>query len=136
MRKVIIEENQTNPKYYEKMSLLLDELIQERKQQTIDYKEYLLKIKELAQKVVEPNGPDPTYPSEINTKARKALYDNLDNDLGLVMAMEETIVYNKLDGFRDGGIKEKKLRIAINQLIEDPKKVLEIMEIIKAQNEY
>jgi len=136
VRKVIIEENQTNPKYYEKMSLLLDELIQERKQQTIDYKEYLLKIKELAQKVVEPTKSGYTYPPEINTKARQALYDNLDNDLGLVMAMEETIVYNKLDGFRDGGIKEKKLRIAINQLIEDPKKVLEIMEIIKAQNEY
>ena len=28
VRKVIVEESQTNPKYYEKMSKLLDEIIQ------------------------------------------------------------------------------------------------------------
>ena len=37
VRKVINEESQTNPKYYERMSILLNELIKERKQQTIDY---------------------------------------------------------------------------------------------------
>ncbi|MDP2363796.1 MAG: HsdR family type I site-specific deoxyribonuclease, partial [Ignavibacteria bacterium] len=37
LRKVIIEESPTNPMYYEKMSVLLDELIKMRKKEIIDY---------------------------------------------------------------------------------------------------
>ena len=41
MRKVIIDEHAMNPKYYDKMSELLDALIEQRQQGAIDYKEYL-----------------------------------------------------------------------------------------------
>ena len=41
MRKVIIDERAMNPKYYDKMSELLDALIEQRRQGAIDYKEYL-----------------------------------------------------------------------------------------------
>ena len=50
--------------------------------------------------------------------------------------MDEAVRYNKLDGWRDGGIKEKKLRIEVNRIINDQQKTLELMEIIKAQSEY
>jgi type I restriction enzyme R subunit len=42
VRKLIIDESPTNPKYYEKMSELLDALINERKENAIEYKKYLL----------------------------------------------------------------------------------------------
>jgi len=135
VRKVINEESQTNPKYFEKMSKLLDELIELRNQEAIEYEEYLKQIKELAKQVTNPEGST-SYPSTINTRAKQALYDNLDKDEELSMVLDEAVKYNKLDGWRDGGIKEKKLRIVVNKYIEDPEKVMELMKIIKAQDEY
>ena len=41
VRKLIIDEMAVNPKYYEKMSELLDALIRQRKQQALSYKAYL-----------------------------------------------------------------------------------------------
>jgi len=135
VRKVIIEESQTNPKYYEKMSKLLDEIIQLRKQGTCDYQDYLEKIKELATKVAEPSSGE-AYPNIINTRAKQALYDNLNSDEELATILDRVILDNKLDGWRDGGIKEKKLMLAVNQIIVDVDKTIEIMNIIKAQGEY
>jgi type I restriction enzyme R subunit len=135
VRKVINEESQTNPKYYNKMSELLYELIQERKQETIDYKNYLEQIKQLAKNVSDP-ASNVSYPGNINTKAKQALYDNLENDEELSLVLDEAVRYNKLDGWRDGGIKEKRLRIEVNKIINDPQKTMELMGIIKAQNEY
>lgn len=135
VRKVVNEESQTNPKYYEKMSKLLDELIKQRKEETIGYKEYLDKIKELAEQVSDSTS-NQSYPSRIDTRAKQALYDNLDNDENLSILLDEAVKYNKLDGWRDGGIKEKKLRIEVNNIVGDPEKTMNIMEIIKAQNEY
>ena len=135
VRKVINEESQTNPKYFERMSVLLNELIKERKQQTIDYLNYLEKIKELAKDVTS-SGTNTSYPSSINSKAKQALYDNLEEDEDLAVELDNAIRNNKLDGWRDGGIKEKKLRIEVNKIIGDPQKTMELMDIIKAQNEY
>lgn len=135
VRKVINEESQTNPKYYEKMSVLLNKIILERKQETIDYQNYLEKIKQLANNVSDPTS-NVSYPATINTKAKQALYDNLDNDEELSLVMDEAVRYKKLDGWRDGGIKEKKLSIEVNKIINDPQKTMELMDIIKAQSEY
>jgi type I restriction enzyme R subunit len=135
VRKVINEESQTNPKYYEKMSVLLNELIEERKKETMDYQHYLSKIKQLAKDVSDPAG-NVSYPAKINSKAKQALYDNLDNDEELSLMLDEAVRYNKLDGWRDGGIKEKKLRIEVNKIVNDPQKTMELMDIIKAQREY
>ena len=50
------------------------------------------------------------------------MYDNLDNDEDLSLVLDDAVRYNKLDGWRDGGIKEKKLRIEVNKLIKGPSK--------------
>ncbi|BAV94591.1 type I restriction endonuclease subunit R [Ichthyobacterium seriolicida] len=135
VRKVIVDESQTNPKYYEKMSKLLDEIIQLRKQEKISYEKYLKKIKELAKKVAEPSNSE-SYPSSINSRAKQALYDNLESNEELAIELDREIQDNKLDGWRDGGIKEKKLMLAVNNVIDDNAKTLSLMEIIKAQSEY
>lgn len=135
VRKVIIEESRTNPKYYEKMSKLLDELIRMRKEETISYQEYLDKIKELAKQVSSPQSSS-SYPASLNSRAKQALYDNLENNEALALRLDQIIMESKLDGWRDGGIREKKLMLSVNTIIGDPDKTLEIMDIIKAQNEY
>jgi type I restriction enzyme R subunit len=41
VRRLIIDEQPINPKYYEKMSQLLDALIAQRRQAALDYQKYL-----------------------------------------------------------------------------------------------
>ncbi len=135
VRKVIIEESQTNPRYYEKMSKLLDELIQQRKNETLAYQEYLKKITELARNITNKGNSD-SYPSSMKTAAQKALYDNLDQDENLSLVLDEVIQYTKNAGWRDGGIREKKVRLAVLNVLKDEKKTDEMMKIIKAQSEY
>ena len=135
VRKVIIEESQTNPKYYEKMSKLLNELIKQRKEETISYEEYLKEISELAKQVSNPS-KSVDYPNTLATPAKRALYDNLDKNEILALVLDNVIQTNKLDGWRDNGIKEKKLRIAINEILKDDEKAIELMKLIKAQSEY
>ena len=135
VRKVITEESQTNPKYYEKMSTLLHELVSQRKNETLEYEEYLKKIKQLAEKVSNP-AKSTNYPSTLNTLAKIALFDNLENNEVLALALDSVILSNKLDGWRDGGIKEKKLRLAVNSIIKDDERTAELIKIIKAQSEY
>ncbi|KKK72837.1 hypothetical protein LCGC14_2899880, partial [marine sediment metagenome] len=77
VRKVIIEETHANPKYYEKMSRLLDEIIAQRKTEALSYQEYLRRIIELAELVTAPQKTN-EYPQSLDSPAKRALYDNLE----------------------------------------------------------
>jgi len=134
MRKLIIDEKPINPIYYERMSELLDELIKERRKQAIEYKEYLEKIKQLANMILKPN-EEKKYPPSINTKAKQALFDNLGEDEELANRVDETIKLTKEDGTWGNMMKERKLKIAIKKVVGETK-VEEIMELIKHQDEY
>lgn len=136
VRKVIIEERQTNPKYYDKMSELLTELIQQRKENALAYEEYLNKIRELAENISKPS--QTSYPEILQTNATRALYDNLDHNESLAIGLDAVIQTTKLDSWRDGGIRERKLKLAVLNMLpdQDKERIDEIMEIIKAQREY
>lgn len=137
MRKVIIEESSTKPKYFEKMSLLLDELIQQRKKAVLEYKAYLQKIAELAKKVQPSDTPSESeYPPSLTTKAKRALYDNLDKNETLALALDNVIQDTKQDDWRDHPLREKQLMLAVKRLIKDEEKTKTLMNIIKAQSEY
>ena len=66
VRKLIIDETPINPKYYETMSELLDALIEQRKQQALDYEKYLAEIVALTRKVNNP-ATGAIYPATIDT---------------------------------------------------------------------
>src|ERR1035438_5137850 len=55
VRRLIIDEQPLNPKYYDKMSELLDALIVQRKKEAMDYQKYLERIVDLAKKVANPD---------------------------------------------------------------------------------
>jgi len=135
VRKLIIDEQPINPKYYEKMSELLDALIKERKEQAIEYEKYLRKIVELTRKVKNPAG-DGNYPTALNTNAKRALYDNLDKNETLALAVHEAIVTSKEDEWRAHPIKLKKVRYAMRRVLKDDKLAEHILEIVKNQAEY
>lgn len=139
LRKVIIEESPTNPIYYEKMSVLLDELIKLRNQEAEEYEKYLEEIVKLAVKVKKPETSN-EYPSSINTQAKRALYDNLDKDEPLTIAMDSAVIYGKHDDWEGTLSKEKHLKNkVVKPVLEEYNKVEKldsIFDVIKQQKEY
>jgi len=78
IRKLVTDEQAVNPKYFEKMSTILDELVKKRKEKSIKYEQYLKEIAKLAEMVMGKEDPTSAYPAGIKgSVARKALYDNL-----------------------------------------------------------
>lgn len=137
MRKVIIDEQAVNPAYYERMSELLDALIEERRQQAISYKEYLEKVKELSMQVVNAGGFDSAaYPKSINTAAKKALFDNLGQDEGLVLRIDTAVRHTKKADWIGNRIKEREVAGAISQELANDSRLEEILELVKNQYEY
>ncbi len=139
VRKIIVDMNPTNPIYYGKMSFLLDTLILERKRDTLEYGEYLRKIVELARKVKSASGDD--YPESVNTKAKKALYDNLGSNKDLALALDKSIRENRFDEWRGNGIKERAVRIQVKQVLKefgitDKKEIEKVMNLVRNQDEY
>jgi len=135
VRRIIIDEMETNPKYYEKMSILLNELIKQRKRQVISYKDYLRKIAELAKQVKNPANSS-RYPATMNTPARRALYDNLDGDEELADKIDREIRTTKPDNWRSTKIKKRVIENAIRKYLSDEDKVKEILKLVESQAEY
>ncbi len=135
LRTVITEEQPTNPQYFGKMSTLLDELIQQRKEQAIEYEEYLQKIAQLCQQVTAPEGSS-DYPPSLDTSAKRALYDNLDRDEALAIALYDAIRSTKKDNWRGSKIKQREVKNAIKKHLDDGDEINRIFEIVKEQQEY
>jgi type I restriction enzyme R subunit len=135
VRKLIIDEMAVNPRYYEKMSELLDALIQTRKKQAMDYKSYLAKIVELTKKLTKPETQS-SYPASINRPALRSLYDNLGNNEELATKVDAAILNVKKAGWRGNRFKEREVRIAIKEVLGDDSLVNSIFELVKNQRDY
>jgi len=140
LRKVIIEESPANPMYYEKMSVLLNELIQLRKEETLEYEKYLNEIIGLSVRVKKPN-TSIDYPASLNTTTKRALFDNLGKNEALANELDHKILTTKKDGWRDNIQKSKAVRIAIAEVLKkygitDDNEVHRIFDLVKNQREY
>ena len=75
VRKTIVDERAMNPKYYDQMSTLLDDLIEKRCQEAIEYEEYLANLIEITKKVRRGTGGHGKYPNWATSQARQAFVD-------------------------------------------------------------
>jgi type I restriction enzyme R subunit len=136
VRRLIIDEMPTNPKYYQRMSELLDELIKRRRQEDLAYQVYLAQIVALTKQVKDPS-LSASYPAAINTKAKQALYDNLGKDEKKALAVHEAVMDSREDNWRGHLQKERKIKIEISKALpESPDGLKDLFEIIKNQHEY
>ena len=152
VRRLIIDETGINPRYYEKMSELLEALIRQRKQEAVDYKEYLTQIVDLTRKTSRPE-TQASHPASINSTALRALFDNLpvvgerqaqydaippiDDREAKALALDRAIRRVKKADWRGSKIKEREVRNAIHaELGGNESLVNAIFEIVKAQSEY
>lgn len=141
LRRVIIDEQPINPRYYDRMSELLDNLIQERKVKSEVYKIYLQKLAEFAKQVINP-GVGTTYPRAMTTPARRALFDNLGRNEALAEALDIEILNRRQDDWRGNLFKERALRNVIRENLEefdsyvDEAQVENVFELVKNQRDY
>ncbi len=136
VRKLIIDEQPINPKYYEKMSELLDALIEQRKKEVLDYQVYLARIVELTRKAKNP-ATGYVYPTAMDTGAKRALFDNLDKNESLALAVDHAINENRMDDWRGNTVKVKKVKLAIKSVLQgDEVRTEQILELAKNQYEY
>ena len=96
MRKVIIDERAMNPKYYDTMSKLLDALIEQRRQGSIDYKDYLAQLIAQAQKLGNKES-DTKYPDWADSGTKRALLDFGFSSDDLVLVVDMAVRHNKKD---------------------------------------
>ena len=136
VRKEIVEKSQSNPRYYEKMSALLRELIEQRKRDVLDYEEYLQKIVELTRQVHNPESTT-DYPDHIrNSAAKRAFYDYLNGNADVAEKIHAAVLTSRQDSFRGNKVKERKIWRAINAIIKDDRQADELLALVKEQSEY
>ena len=141
------------------MSALLDEIIEARKAKALEYEEYLKRIAEIAQRVVEGVAED--TPEQLKSSpALRALYNNLlqpDGDaseagrvaepeagdpatpdamLELALRVDERVREVRPDDWRGVQPREQTIKQALYEILGDVDEVERIFLVIKAQTEY
>ena len=145
IRCLIVDRSEINPRYYEDMSRLLDELIRERRRGATDYRTYLSKVSGLSARVTNP-ATHTDYPPNINTEARRSLYDNLGDAAverreTMAIAIDDAILNARTDNWRGHLFRERQVLYAIARVIDDQFSdddldVDTIFELVINQNEY
>lgn len=140
----IVKKMSSNEVYYGKLSEMLEDLIEQRRIAAISYAEYLRQVVELAQAILHPEEND-DYPGEIrNSAARRAIYDYLDCNTELTIAVDGAIRKNVPSDWHENHQKMQMVRgiiynTLINAGIEESraKELTEgIFDIAKRQEEY
>ena len=141
IRRKVVEKVTVNPRYYEKMSAILDKLIEERKQGVKDYKELLDYYVQLVKNVEHPEDNE-DYPQEVRgSRALQAIYDNLPDDeettkIDIAKQVHDAVLKNRIAGFRGDTIKENRIKRALLSILGDDMEVERMFKIIKKQEEY
>jgi len=136
IRRKVVEKQNVNPKYYEKMSYILVELIIQRKRGVEDYAKLLEKYLELAKNIEKPEDND-DYPESIRkSHALQALYDNTGCDEQLALKLHEAVINVRQANFRGDPIKENRIKRELNKILNDRAEVERVYKIIEKQEEY
>ena len=103
----IVQKQETNEKYYKKLSEELSALIEQRKNNMRNYQEYLNKIVAIAKKVLHPE-ESKDYPESIrDSAARRAIYDYFNGNEELTLKLDNIIRDNTEPDYKDNVIKKK-----------------------------
>lgn len=136
IRKKIVEKLLINPKYYEKMSAILDELIKARREGVAAYEKLLEKYIDLIKKAENPEN-NTHYPESIrHSGALRAFYDNCGEDEALAIALDKAVRTSKQADFRHNEFKERRIKHALFQVLNNMDEVERVYNIVVKQGEY
>lgn len=136
IRRKIVDQISVNPAYYNKMSEILDQLIEERKSGLIEYKKLLERYIELAKKVNSSKSSN-DYPSSVKENATKrALYDNCGQDEKLTNKIYEAFTGSMQADFKNNPVKINKIKRALFEVLQDDAEVERVYDLISKQSEF
>jgi len=135
VRRLIVDEYAVNPKYYEKMSELLDDILKRKREQGLEYQQYLAELLDLAGKVGKRES-DTKYPEWATTHAIKALVDFFGENPNMALEMDTAIKLNKHEAWVGHNMREKALKTALRKKAPDLANFDEFFDLVKAQVEY
>ena len=136
IRKKIVEKILINPKYYEKMSEILDELTKKRRDGAIEYEKLLEKYVANVRDVENPEN-NARYPESIrHSGALRTFYDNCGEDEALAIALDKAVRESKQADFRNNPFKAKRIKNAIFAIVKDEAEKERIYNLVINQKEY
>lgn len=136
VRKTIVDERALNPRYYDRMSELLDALIEQRRQDALDYKGYLKQLLDLATKVGKEES-DAVYPEWARNGAQRALVDFHFADANIAIVVDYTVMRQREHGWVGNRMKERALSRELRRALpEGFDRFDELFELVKVRHEY
>ena len=151
VRKTIIRDQLTDPKFYAQMSKLLDDLIEQSRTDAEAYEEFLRKAEELVQKLASKK-PDDAVPASLHGNAEATvLYNNLDaipatcfryptadeDKATLALRLDWVVRERAPAGWKGDETRERTVQNAIYPLLDKDRQATEaLFDIIKNQPGY
>jgi type I restriction enzyme, R subunit len=133
-RKILDNSKEEDPEHYREISIILDNIIEKRKNDSIEYQEYLEKMEVLASKISKKDLDN--FPVTINRPELKVLYNNLFKNEDLTIKLDENLKKKTPNNWRNILPKERMVKQAIYEIISDTSEVERVFEIIKNQENY
>lgn len=158
VRSKIIREHLNDPAFYDKMSALLKEILEDLRAKRIDYAEFLKRMSAVATQVQQGKGDD--TPKQLNTPGKRALYNLLASEipppdpsavsedpaeylgvgpgsaLDLALKIDRMVKDDRPDGWRGIVTKERMVKGIIHKVVPDEQRVEQLFLIVRAQSEY
>ena len=152
IRKAVNDKKETDPKFYEKMSKLLTDLLEEQRKGALAYEEFLKKMEELASKVAAGDTSEGDMPESVKQSPfAVAMYNNLDSlpadsfgcpsvpeeKAALALSIKDVMDKKAPDNFRGVPPREMIILGELYQLLnKDEKATRALFDLIKASPYY
>ena len=136
IRKKIVERQIVNPLYYEKMSAILQRLINDRKNGVIAYKSLLDKYIDLLKKAEKPEENEDFPLSVRHSAAKRAFYMQFGENDKLANELYNAVVNSKQDDFRGNIVKIRIIKKALYKVLNNDSEVEKAYELVNVQKEF
>lgn len=150
VRKTIIRDQLTDPRFYEQMSKLLDDLIQQNRADAAAYEEFLRNAEALVRRLAEKQPQDGVPPSLHGNPAATVLYNNLDavpqstvryptpeERAELALRLDRVVRERAPAGWKGDQAREAQVQNALYTVLDrDREATKAVFEIVKNQPEY
>jgi type I restriction enzyme R subunit len=138
VRRTIVDERALNPKYYDRMSELLDALLEQRKKDALDYEQYLAKLLDLVGQMGSGHS-DFKYPEWASSQARRALVDFEWPDDVDPRFVHDVIQSSKDHGWSGSVMKQRALAKALEAILPtsfEKERLDRLIALLKEHDEY
>lgn len=134
IRRTIVEKSATNPKYFEKLSKQLEEVIKDLEKEAKDYEDFLKKLMAIGNQVVNPTHNYPEVIASLGDGAG-AIYDQTEGNIEISIKAN-SIFMDAQEGWRTNPLKTRQVRNALLASVGDADLVEAIIEVAKHHENY